>query len=226
MRRQSLLLAGGLILGLFGAALVLGYVKSVERRAPSSSKPLTVFVATRTIPAGTPGSAVGAMVRTDRVPARYAPPQTIVDLRPFAEQFTTAQIEAGETLTASRFAAVGASRGRLPIPAGHEAAAVQVPLDSGVALYARPGDHVNVYAVRRGPRPGSAQRILVGVEVLATQASPGDGPAPARAVGRGTTVGNLMFVLAVTREEAARLIDAKVTSTIWLTLVPQAKAAS
>lgn len=224
MRRQSLLLAGGLILGLFGAALVLGYVKSVESRAPSGSKPINVYLATRTIPAGTSGIGVGAMVRRDRVPARYAPPGAIVDLRPFAEQFTTEQIEAGETLALRQFAAFGASRGRLPIPKGHEAVAVQVPLDSGVALYARPGDRVNVYATVRGPK-GSTTRILSEVEVLATQANPADAPVRPRALGAGPA-STLMFVLAVTREEASRLIDAKVGSTIWLSLVPQRKVAA
>lgn len=218
MRRQTMLVAGGLILGLFGAALVLSYVKSVERRSPSGSQVIPVYVATRTIPAGTPGSSVDSMVKLDRVPQRYAAPRAITDLGPYAGQFTTHEIQAGATLTAFDFASFGASRGKLPIPKGHEAVAVAVPLDTGLAYYAAPGDRVNVYATNRSTG-GETRQILRNIKVLATQ------PNPTKTSQAGAST-NLVFVLAVTRGEAQALINAKQTASIWLSLVPETSKAA
>lgn len=219
MKRQTMLAAAGLLAGLLGAALVLSYVRGVERKAATGAEGIRTFVATRDIAAGTPASETAKLVEPATVPRRYAPPGAISDLRSVDGQFLAQRVGKGETLTAAHFAAFGATRGRLPIPKGKEAIAVGVPLDSGVAQYAMPGDHVSVYGTFK--RGTNVTTLIVGdVEVLATRANPSN--AAERVAGTpAAQASQLVFVLAVTPEEAVRVVAAKESGSIWLTLVPQ-----
>lgn len=219
VRRQRVLLAGGLVVGLLGAGLVFAYVRGLEGRTTAGTELIPVFVADETILAGTLGSEVEGMVTQTEVPERYAAPAAVTEIAAILQQVTVERIDPGETLTATQFATAGSTRGRLPIPKGREAMAMAINLDPGVAGYVAPGDHVSIYVTyRRGD--GFTEKILSNVEVLAVEANTSS--AAQRLTGStGATANRLLFILALTPQEAAKLIHGKELGSLWLTLVPQ-----
>ena len=222
VKRPPIILISGLVLGLLGAALVMGYVRNVESRAGAAEQLTTVMVASSAIPTGTAAADAAAMATPSKVPARYARPGSIAELDAVAGQFTVRRIEPGETLSTRDFASAAKTAGALAIPAGREAVAVAVPLDGGVGRYPRPGDKVSVYATFK-EGGASTHKILGDIQVLATQPA---GSATGRLDAGGTDAAaaagsQLVYLLAVTPEEATHLVHGRQNGDIWLTLVPE-----
>ena len=101
------------------------------------------------------------------------------------------------------------------IPDGKEAVAVQVPKVPGLGGYTEVGDRVNVYGTFKDRQPAAAVKgtplvklILSNVEVLAVTAT------PAAAEG-----GSATYVLALSPEEAEKVIYLSSFEGIWLSLV-------
>lgn len=224
MKRPLIVLVAGLVAGLLGAGLVAGYVRSIESAQSSEQETSKVLVATAAITTGTPAGTLADSTRVMEVPTQWARPGAIESLDGLAGQFTLGPIAPGETLTSGDFGAAGQTAGQLPIPAGREAVAVAVALDGGVGRYPRPGDQVSVYATFREGE-ASTHKILAGIPVLATRP---DGSSAGRvdsgaeqAPASGT---QLVYVLAVTPDEAAQLVHGRQTGQIWLSLVPEGQA--
>jgi Flp pilus assembly protein CpaB len=217
MRRQTLLLTAGLLLGLMGAGLTFTYVKGVEGRAASKSEVVTAYVATEAISAGTPGSAIAAQIEEKDIPRAYLAPGALTSLDSVHGQYTTRAVLPGQTLTASDFGTVGQTRGRLPIPKGYEAVSLATTIDGGVASYAAPGDRVTVYATFRQPVP-TTRKLLSNVLVIATTANPDSGD---KLTGTQPGNGQLLFVLAVTPGQAGKLIFGQRLGEVSLTLIPE-----
>ncbi|HEX9697016.1 MAG TPA: Flp pilus assembly protein CpaB [Actinomycetota bacterium] len=211
MRRQTIPLVLGLILGLFGTAMVMSYVRGVQRDAGRSGEPVTVYVAASEIAAGTSGAHVAAAARKTQMPRRYAPVGAITDPATIKDQTALERIADGETLTARMFGSAGGTRGSLAIPKGREAVSVSVPLDAAVAEYPRPGDRISVYATFKGATPVTI-KIVSAVPVLATET---------RTRGAtGASGGDLVLTLAVTGAEASQIVFGKQIGSLWFTLVP------
>jgi pilus assembly protein CpaB len=218
MRRQTLLLTAGLLLGLLGAGLTFTYVRGVEGRAASKSEMVTAYAARETIPAGIPASSVAGFVEQTDVPRAYLAPGALTTLNGIDGQFTVRRILPGQTLTATDFGTVGASRGQLPIPKGYEAVAIATSLDGGLAHYAAPGDRVTIYATFRQPVP-TTRKLLANVLVIATEPNP---EAANELTGtQPGSVNSLLFVLAVTPQQAGRLIFGQRMGEVSLTLIPE-----
>jgi pilus assembly protein CpaB len=220
MRRQSMLLIGGLVLGLLGATLTFAYVRNVEGRAASKSEVVTAFVAREPIAAGTPGSALSEVIEEKDIPRAYLQPGALEDIGTVVDQFTTRTIVPGQTLTTTDFGQVGQSEGRLPIPKGHEAVAIATTLDGGLGQYATPGDRVSVYATFKQGAVPTTRKLLSNVLVIATQANP-EATNPATGIAPGSASGQLLFVLAVTPQQAGKLIYGQRMGEVSLTLIPQ-----
>lgn len=217
MRRPRALFVGGLALGLAGVGLVMVYVRSVETRAAAAGETATVYVVRQAIPAGTPGRDLAGAVEATEMPRRLVPGDVVTDLATVQGLVTVGRLDEAEPLRARDFAAAGVTRGALAIPQGKEAVAVAITVDGGVGRYPQPGDRVNVYATFRDGR-GVTRKILSGVEVLATQ--PASGSADRIGLGPAGS-GQLVYLLAATPEEAARLVFGKELGSISLTLLPE-----
>ena len=213
-RRPRALLILGCALGLLGAALVLVAVRSASP-ASAGGPSAVVWVASRDLPGGTPGADVRAALERRRVPAAYARPGAVADPTALDGRFLTAPLAAGDTLTERDLAAAGATKGRLPVPAGMEAVAVAATPEGAAGRYAEPGDSVNVYATFTN-NGGVTRRILSGATVLATEAEGGTAAGPAAGV---------VYLLAVTPDQAPRLVFGQELGKVRLTLVPEGQIA-
>lgn len=216
MRRPSLTPIAGITLAILGAALVLVYVRGVETDARAATDSVPAYVATQSVPAGTAGADVGRTAKRTQVPRDLAPADAVTNPGALAGQLTLGGIDDGDVLRARDFGTSETTKGDLAIPAGKEAVAVAVSLDGGVAQFPAPGDHVNVYATFRSGQ-GVTKRILSDIQVLATEPRSSSG---ARGFGAAGTA-NLIYLLAVTPDEAGRLVFGKELGSIYLTLVPE-----
>jgi len=212
MRRQGLLLIGGLVLGLVGAGLVFVYVRGAGSGG-GSTETRPVYVAESVIQAGTPATAITGLVTTTDVATNLAPEGAVVDLNQVSGLFTHEEIQPGETLMQTMFSTAGTTEtGDLAIPQSHEAISVTAPMPNAVAQYPAPGDRVSIYATKHEV----TAKILSNVLILAIE--PRNGQSAQRLAG-GTS--EPLFVLALAPEDAAKLIFAKETGKIWMTLVPE-----
>lgn len=114
-------------------------------------------------------------------------------------------------------AATAAQPAEIPvikIPDGKEAVAIQMAGVPGVAGYVKAGDQVNVYGtfktsqVPGAPKPPAAKLVLKNVEVLNVTA-------PAA----GVEGGNATYLLALSAEDAERVIYMASFESMWMSLV-------
>ncbi|HXF36152.1 MAG TPA: SAF domain-containing protein, partial [Actinomycetota bacterium] len=89
--------------GLAAGLVVRGYEERLERAAAGPTT--AVAVAVRDLARG--AVLEPAMLRVERIPARFAPPGAVADPREVAGRALLAPLEAGEALTRSRLARAG-----------------------------------------------------------------------------------------------------------------------
>ncbi|MBW3620984.1 MAG: hypothetical protein KY461_12115, partial [Actinobacteria bacterium] len=128
----------------------------------------------------------------------------------------------------------------LEIPEGHHAVSVQVGVPEGVAGFVEPGDRVGVIARLEVPDPSApdqpvdpanpaagaeeateprVQFILMGVEVLAVNGR--TGPVTEEQAAAGEAPVGLLATVALTPEEAERLVFAQLEGSLYFTLMPE-----
>ena len=143
---------------------------------------------------------------------------TLLAVRGGGEGKVRASATPAATATPAAQAAAAAGQvaaATVKIPEGKEAVAVQIPKVPGLGGYTEVGDRVNVYGTFKDRQPGGAVKgaplvklILSNVEVLAVTAT------PAAAEG-----GSATYVLALSADEAEKVIYLSSFEGIWLSLV-------
>ena len=220
-QRPNLIVVLGLAVFIVGAAaawLVLRDSSSSSAQASS-----TVLVADKPIAAGTTGQAAVAqgLVKAKKVDAKARPATALTDASQLAGKTAHVDIPAGQILVGEQFDVAQTVVGTVNIPAGKEALAVQLANVPGVAGFAGAGDKIDVYGIAKDPKnnnTGIARRVMSGIEVLKvngttlvpTQGQPG-GP-------------GLVFLVAVSPEQAERLVYLTSLEQLYFALVPKAGA--
>ena len=243
--RRSIAFLVATVLALVAAVSIVSYLRSVEAAQAEETQAVVGYVATGEIPTGTliDSAIAEGLVEERPVPRSLQPPGAITDLSQVQGRLVNATILPGDQLVVGRFAAPGDGIQVLTIPEGHQAISVEVGVPPGVANYVQPGDHVSVIAVvevptadedetetTTDPQTGTqttrqatenrSQFVLQDLEVLAigqrvvTPPSSEGEPAP-------QPVTAILTTLAVTADEAERLVFANENGTIWFTLLPE-----
>jgi Flp pilus assembly protein CpaB len=179
-----------------------------------------VLVADKPIAAGTTGQAAVAqgLIKVKRIDIKSRPVTALTDASQLAGKTAHVNIAAGQPLVAEQFEVAQTVVGTVDIPAGKEALAVQLANVPGVAGFAGAGDKIDVYGIAKDPKTqtGIARRVMTGVDVLKvngttlvpTQGQPG---------GAG-----LVFLVAVTPEQAERIVYLTTLEQLYFALVPKA----
>lgn len=177
-----------------------------------------VLVAARAIPSGTTGSNAVAQGLIERrgVELSALPDDVLGEVAELAGTVAVVTVGPGQILRAAQFPQAQTRIGTLRIPPGKRALAIQLENVPGVAGFAGAGDLIDVFGIASVTEDGTpeVQMILQGVEVLnvngtvlaPTQGQPG-GP-------------GLVFLLAVTPEQAERMIYLGEFERLYFTLVP------
>ena len=222
--RGGTVIIGGLA-ALAAAALLLVYLAKYRDSLNNSNESVTVLVATRLIPEGTPGSQVASQhwYRQDEVQRRDLQDGAITDPSQITGKIAGSDVFPGTQLTTTEFASAPTNSASIKLTGAERAVAIPLDAAHGAIGYVHSGDHVDIMAGfnvipldRNGiPKQGAQQRpvmkvIAQDVQVLFVPPStnPGD-PTPSN----NSIVVNLPD--ATTASEVAFAVD---NGEVWLTV--------
>lgn len=239
MKRRPILIALAVLLALIGTGSVYVYVHNADSRAVNGMKAVSVLVVTKEIPVGTAWSAIasGGYVTTESVPSSAAPSSALTSTAasvPAADVATFA-IPTGQILVREMFAQKPATTGVLSIPGQLQAVSISLPANADVAGYVQNGSQVAVYSIHQlqravnnnsgqliGQNPFASKLLLPRVTVLAVSQ-----PAPSSVSGTGVgTAGNTLVTLALTQQQAERLVLAQKVGDLYLSLLTDSSASA
>lgn len=213
----------GVLLALLAALLTIAYVNRAKRASELAAANVEVFVATRDVPAGTPGSALlgRGVLAPQKVPRRSVVPGAIAEREQIAELVAVEPIYEGEQVSARRFRPVEEHGVRGELNGTTRAIVVPGEPTQLLAGLVHKNDRVDVVAAspvttRAGKEP-AARVILRDLLVLA---APGEEDPAAEGATRGNTI-----VLALTDGQAQKLFFAMKHGQWSLLLRPFGRAA-
>jgi Flp pilus assembly protein CpaB len=122
------------------------YVTNYKRNVQQGEENVTVFVASRDIPAGTPGAKLGTMITKNEVARRSVAPGAVSSLDQVRELMAASPVYAGEQITTRRFRPIEERGVRAQISGNMRA--LEVPGDQHQVLAGTlaAGDHIDVVA--------------------------------------------------------------------------------
>lgn len=147
MQRRLIAAIAAVILAGIGAILLFNYVSSADARAMAGQEPTQVLVVTKDIPAGTLGKTLGGSATLTTIPRAAVAPGALTSLDGVADMATTVDLQPGEQLIQSRFAAPGTTvSGEVSIPNTMQIFSLQLETQRSVNGRLQAGDKVAVYA--------------------------------------------------------------------------------
>jgi pilus assembly protein CpaB len=226
VKRRLLAAVAALVLAVVGALVLVAYARGADRRALEGVATVQVLVVADPIGAGTPAADLGDKVRTELLPAKAVAPGRVTSLGSLAGRVTTVDLEPGEQLLASRFAAPSSlgTPGTVAVPKGDGELAIQLEPQRAVGGRLAAGDKVGVYVSYKTP-DGSGLTHVVLHGVLVTQVQGGLVAAKSADSGDGAqtssaSVTSLMITLALTSKSAEPVVWGMEHGTLWLSLEP------
>lgn len=176
-----------------------------------------VLYAAGPVTAGMAGSTALAegLLRTKKVAVADRPAEALTEPSQLSGRVAARAIPAGTVLTPELFVAPQTRIGTVQIPAGKRALALQLEAVPGVAGFVGAGDLVDIYSVSGGDTgtPG-VKLVLQGAEVLNVN---GTGLPSSQ----GQPNGSFVYLLAVTPQEAERLIYLTEFEKLYFDLIPK-----
>jgi pilus assembly protein CpaB len=155
------------------ASALLSHAFLTRARVAGAAMGPEVSVVIAAVPVERATALLSSHLALTRMPARYAPPGALRDIRQAAGRVALADLAPGEVVTQTRLARVRAGPVASLVPRGLRAFAVPSSLPPGAVV---PGDLVDVLATYAGGQPHS-ERVVEGVEVLFSLGPSGsDGP--------------------------------------------------
>lgn len=226
MRRRLLAAFAAVILLVAGTAVLMAYVNGADARAFAGARTVEVLVVDEFVPAGTPGSELAALVRTEMLPAKAATEGRVTDLSSLSSRVAAVDLLPGEQLLASRFRAPGdlQAPGTVAVPEGLQEVSVLLEPQRAVGGRLAAGDTVGVL-VSLTFQDGTSASHAVLHRVLVTQVQGAPAAAPAAegdpetaSAGAPAPAASLMVTLAVSAAQAEAVVFGIEHGTLWLSL--------
>jgi pilus assembly protein CpaB len=235
MNRRVGLIATAIVLALIGTFAVYSYAHNADKRAVSKTRSAKVLIAQKRVSAGTSWSEArkGDALQEEKVPVDSVPSNAVPNLDASipVDEVATADIEPGQIVVRPMFGTKAPSTGVLAIPAGKLAVTVQMSSSNDVAGFVQNGSEVAIFltakltlpkgspelAVFGGTDIYDTKMVLARVSVIATsQTPPGDLNG-----GKDSSSGNgsVLVTLALTQDEAQRVILAQQIGSLYLGLL-------
>lgn len=240
MRRRVLILLAALLLAVMSGTALLSYLHSADRRAVEGKQGVWVLVATRHVPAGTPGADVQKLTSRILVPAETVPDGALTGWDSALDELRlSAPLETSQLLLRPLFqmpAPEPSASRRITVPGDKLAVTVALSIAPQVAGDVSAGDDVTVYAScplepRDDDPPPRTRALLPRTRVIVI----GESPEPAVAApsvsasqqtqildaGGGPAADGERYVvtLAVGPKDAQRLVHAARYCALYLALL-------
>jgi Flp pilus assembly protein CpaB len=210
-RRGTAIVAG--ICTALAAGILLFAALSYRSSVANNGQAETVLVAKNLIQKGTSGTVIASdnMFQTERIPAKQVTPGAVADVSALRGKVAASDINRGQQLTMSQFAASGG----YPVQLGPDERAISVPLDTshGLTNVLQAGDRVDIYVgLTQGLGGGQLRLVMTDVPVLAVQLNAGGG------IGGGGVGAQGDVLLKVSAADAGKLALGSDIGHVWLVL--------
>lgn len=221
MKTRVGLVVIALLLALAATAGSVVYLQSLKNEVIRSGETIEVLVAQQAVG---PGKTLEEMlnkgqVKLSPVPRRYVVDGAITDPKGLGGRVVAAGLAKGEQLTEQKLRQAGGGDLSSRVPQGFVALSIPVDEVTGVGNGISAGDKVMVL-VTFSPGPGGVDttRILLkNTDVIeVTSAAAGS----QKSLGQGGSAAKKTITLAVSPENAERLVFAEETGHVWVTLQP------
>jgi pilus assembly protein CpaB len=243
MRTRGLVVAVAALFAVLATAGVYMYVRGVRNGSGGGGASVSVIVAKSDIPVGTK---LDDIIASGGLTSRTFPRDNVVrgavtDVADLKGKTTNAPILAGEQISSARLegSETQPTGGVLGIPAGFEAVTFSMPVPQAGGGVVQVGDHISIYATfsslsllrqsnltgfLSGKAPVNNDEQKVGdfivtvapdVQVLKVVQPP---------ITASSTQANIQLTLALTPEDAAKVVFAQEKGTVWTALLPPNQA--
>jgi pilus assembly protein CpaB len=222
MGRRTVLLIAAIVVAALGAALVWMYADRADERAQADAAPVQVLVATVDIGAGTSGAAISeaASAELRTLPAASVPPGALSDLTPVTDLVTLGPVFAGQVLLQQVFGSVQQSGGGLTLPEGTMGIAISLGDPERVAGFVKPGSEVALFTTAEGVGGVAEQQTTILLpKVLVAAVGPTVIAQPAEGSSNTEAIPTAIMTLALTQEEAQKVILASQTTSLYMGLL-------
>jgi pilus assembly protein CpaB len=241
MNRRIGLIALAVVLALVGTFAVYSYAHNADKRAVDATRSADVVFAVKQVPAGTSWADAikGGYLSDEKVPVDSAPSTAIASTSvsiPLG-QVATADIAAGQIVVRPMFGEKSATTGILAIPKGMLAISVSLAANADVAGFVQSGSQVAIFTtfkikpaknspLNRSSVAGGAdlyatKLLLPRVDVIATSQG-----APSSLNKNSAASGSVLLTLAVSQQDAQRVILAQQTGQLYLGLLSDSSVTS
>lgn len=220
MKRRLVAALAAVLSAALGAALLLTYVAGADRRAMAGMQPVQVLVAKADVPTGTTGLAMADLVTVKTLPAAALAPGAVQDVSTLAGLVSTAALEPGEQVLASRFADPATLAPAPPsVPRGKQQISIDVEPQRLLGGELVPGATVAVFTTIE-----KRTRLVVSSALVMRLDPPT--PSGADAPPTAPTDGHIRVTLAMTGAEATSLVAGANSGAVWFSLVSSAPQTS
>lgn len=230
MGRRTVLLIAAIVVAALGAGLVWMYANRADERAQADAAPVEVLVATSDIATGTSGAAIAeaAAVELRTLPAASVPAGALSDLGPVTDLVTLGPVFTGQVLLQQAFGTQEQAAGGLTLPEGTLAISIQLGDPERVAGFVKPGSEVALFTTLEGQAAAEGQEaapqqttvLLPRVPVVAV--GPTVVTQPESGSANTEAIPTAILTLALTQEQAQRVILATQTTALYMGLLDQA----
>jgi pilus assembly protein CpaB len=225
--RRVVLLGTALLIAAVGTLLVYLYVNRADDRALARQRPVEILVAARQVPAGTKaGDAFDQGWFVPRaLPATALVPKALSSVAEIRDRLTRTAIYPGQQIVEPLFGETVSAPLPFALPEDRSAVSFQFNDPARVAGFVQPGSHVMVFLTSDLEGQSKTRLLLPDVQVVAVgQTAQGDTAAARRAAGaqpRGAGGGGsqALLTLALTQDEAQRMIFAAASGDLYLGLL-------
>jgi len=220
-----------LLLAAIGTVVLMSYVRGADARAAAGIQTVEVLaVGEAVIAAGTPAEELDALVAVATVPARSVVVGGVESIDQLAGLVATVDLQPGEQLLASRFAAQAdvQDQGRIEVPAGLQQVTISLEPQRVIGGQLMAGDTVGVFI--SDPTTVTTHLVLHKVLVTTVQGLPappvpaeGEDEAPPEEENSASAPlpeGSLFVTLALDAPAAERLVFGMEYGTVWLSAEP------
>jgi pilus assembly protein CpaB len=219
MGRRTLLLLAALVVAALGTVLVFLYASNAKNAAQEGQSLVKVLVAKSKIEIGTTGTAASAngAFEERQVPKDTAVDGVLSDATPIANLVALVPVFPGQQIIGQQWGATQQTSG-LALPTGTIAISVQLGDPERVAGFVSPGSSITVFAQPSNGATDSVRTLLTKIPVIAVgpstvvsrtvPASGSNGSGTANASGNTEQIPTAILTLAVTQEQAEKIIYA------------------
>jgi pilus assembly protein CpaB len=215
MPRRSIAAIAAVLLAVFGAVVIISYVRGADSRAQAGEELVDVLVVDDQVAAGTPAGDLSGSVSVEQVPARLLATDAVTDLSSLEGMVVSAPLVPGDQVVTTRFAdpAALAPEGTVLAPEGMVEVSMALDAQRAVGGVLRAGDKVGVQLTSQGESGSGITAYTVYRvfdDVLVTRV---DGPES-----NDDPAATYLVTLALSKEDAATVLLGTTSQSVWLSL--------